>query len=136
MRHRFRSKVDWWLPAAAIVAGGLPILIGILSQSIPLLAGCLTILFVMVCVLPLFSISYIIDGKQLEVRCFYIMKESFSIDKIVRIEKSNTILSSPAASLDRMRLTFSDGKTLVISPANRKGFIDTLKTINPKIQSS
>lgn len=90
----------------------------------------------MVCVLPLFSISYIIDGKQLEVRCFYIMKESFSIDKIVRIEKSNTILSSPAASLDRMRLTFSDGKTLVISPANRKGFIDTLKTINPKIQSS
>lgn len=135
MRHRFRSKVDWWLPTVAIVAGGLPIMIGILSQSIPPLAGCITILFVMACVLPFFSISYIIDGNQLEVKYFYIIKETFPIDRIVLIEKSNSILSSPAASLDRIRLTFSDGKTLVISPGNRKGFIDTLNTINPKIKS-
>ncbi|MDE5923080.1 MAG: PH domain-containing protein, partial [Muribaculum sp.] len=48
---------------------------------------------------------------------------------------TRTILSSPAASMDRLAITFTNTRTpLVISPTDREKFIRTLTAMNPDIR--
>ena len=53
--------------------------------------------------------------------------------EIKSIKKTNTWLSSPAASMDRIaiKIKFSP---LVISPQNRMEFINDLLSLNPEIE--
>lgn len=82
----------------------------------------------------LFSISYTIEGETLIVRCAFMPKKKYLISDIKRIEKTRSLLSAPAASLDRIAISFS-GKSfpLVISPKDEAMFIEALKKINPEI---
>ena len=73
---------------------------------------------------------YIIDGEMLTVKCGFLQKKSFNIHAIKRIENTHSILSAPAASLDRIAIYFfRQSMPLILSPQ----FIDELKRINPDI---
>lgn len=43
-------------------------------------------------------------------------------------------LSSPATSLDRLEIMYNKNESIIISPKDRTGFINELKTINPGIE--
>lgn len=82
----------------------------------------------------LLSIRYTIteDGKLL-VRAL-LLKQEYDLRKLESITPTRSLLSSPAASLRRLRLDFGVGKPLVISPAAQDYFIEEVQRINPKVK--
>ena len=85
------------------------------------------------CLIPLFSIRYVVDGQMLHIECCFVFRSRFNIMDIKEISDTRTFLSAPAASLDRIRLRFRQGGDLIISPINKPEFIRLLCQINPEI---
>ena len=83
------------------------------------------------------GIRYTIFDDTLSVKVFYIPAGKAKISDIKSINRSYNPLSSPAASLKRLRIDYGANKLyMLISPANEKKFIDELKQINPNIKVS
>ena len=85
------------------------------------------------CLIPLFSIRYVVDGQILHIKCCFVFRSRFNIMDIKEISDTRTFLSAPAASLDRIRLRFRKGGDLIISPIDKPEFIRLLCQINPEI---
>lgn len=49
------------------------------------------------------------------------------IDDITEVEASRSILSSPALSLDRLRISYGAGREILISPEPRQQFLRSLQ---------
>lgn len=60
-------------------------------------------------------------------------KEVIDINTIKSIEPTHTILSAPASSLDRLRISYNKYDEVVISPRRKEEFIRQLQSINPQI---
>lgn len=75
-------------------------------------------------------VRYVIDGDVLVVRSGFV-KYRIVIGSILRIEPTRSVLSSPAWSLDRIRVFFRVGggleSSIMISPADRDGFLAALE---------
>jgi len=84
----------------------------------------------------LFSIRYFInfDKAELLVKIGVFKYAKISISKIHKIKETRTILSSPAASLDRLEVFYHQFKSVIISPKNKEEFIQDLHKINPEIK--
>lgn len=131
----YRSKIDCWLavlipaltilPALPIVISGEDIWVVVLLAFIAALEIAVVIGF-----------RYVIDGSKLIVKALYVINSgTYDIGNIVEITPTLTILSSPAASLDRIAISFINSRTpLVISPVDKDAFILALTAINPDIR--
>ncbi len=51
------------------------------------------------------------------------------ISEIEDIVQTRNPLSSPALSLDRLQVSYSNGRTIMISPADREGFIEAVENV-------
>lgn len=80
------------------------------------------------------SIKYIIYDGVLTVTDGFLINEKIPIKEIRKIRKSNSVLASPAASLDRLEISYSNSNLILISPKKRKDFINQLLSINPTIR--
>ena len=60
-------------------------------------------------------------------------KEVIDISTIKSIEPTHTILSAPASSLDRLRISYNKYDEVVISPRRKEEFIRQLQSLNPQI---
>ncbi len=126
----YPSKIDWWLvpllclpPVAAVaacvafaVAGSTPgLLVG--AAAGVLVAG---IYFGLV-----FPMRYGLDDTYLVVR-FGVCRQRIRLADILELRPTHNPLSSPALSLDRLRVQYGRGffKAVLISPADRNGFVD------------
>lgn len=80
------------------------------------------------------GIRYMIDLEQqsLTVKIGFFTHGTYAIPEMKSIKKSNTWLSSPAASMDRIAIKIKF-TPLVISPQDRPEFINDLLSINPEI---
>ena len=127
----YKSKIDWWMSLFLVY----PIFRSIVSIIEGNWIGYLGILL---CFLFIFitskSTSYIIEGDQLTIKCVFIVNEKIGISKIRKIEKTNSILSSPALSLDRIVIKFNKYDELYISPKEKQLLINNLLEINPNIE--
>lgn len=122
----YRSKVDVWLVALSVgimAAACVPGLFFDFSW------GALSLALV---VSVMFSIRYEISGDKLRVVCCWIFIETFDIHKITSVKPTRTILSSPAASLDRIEVR-AGRRSVVISPRSKHQFVKQLLDINPSI---
>lgn len=77
---------------------------------------------------------YTILEGTLKVRSGFIINITIDILKITRIEPTNTILSAPALSFDRLEVFYNKYDSVVISPSDKAAFIAKLKEINPGIE--
>ncbi|MGC4039980.1 MAG: PH domain-containing protein [Flavobacterium sp.] len=127
----YKSKIDWWL--------GLPLIYPIFRSIQAIVEGdwlgylgmagvILLVLFVSK------TTRYIIDGNQLTVKSMWIVNDKIEISKIRKIEKTNSILSSPALSLDRLAVKFNKFDEVYISPKDKQLFINDLVAQNPAIE--
>lgn len=82
------------------------------------------------------QIRYIIEGNTLVIKTGFLVNHKIEISTIKKISKSKSILSAPAASLDRLEIAYQNNQSVLISPKNKKGFIEELKKINPQIELS
>ncbi|MDO5446212.1 MAG: PH domain-containing protein [Prevotellaceae bacterium] len=139
MKHTYYSKIDAWLIILITVAFGLPIIIS--TKYYVDLPGLIIMLLIYISSMAAcFTTRYVINGDKLEVwvLCF---KQSYDIRCMRSVSKTRTVLSSPAASLDRIRIAvamtpqarYTDD--LVISPKRKQEFIAELQQINPQIKS-
>ena len=82
----------------------------------------------------MFSIRYIIEDTTLRIKCGFFLNEKVDIMKITKITETNSILSAPAASLDRIAIYLRrQYSPVIISPENKNEFIEELQSINPDI---
>lgn len=126
----FRSKVDAWLGAVLI---GAPILAvaSILRNAIP--EGSAVILSVaLLAVLPvglplwlLCSTHYTLTATDLAVRCGP-LSWHVPLKDIRTVQPTRNPLSSPALSLDRLRIDYGLGHSIMISPTDRERFLREL----------
>lgn len=83
------------------------------------------------CVAMMFSFKYVIDGEYLIVKSGFFFSQRFFIEDLRSITPTRTILSAPAASLDRLELNFGD-VSVVVSPKDKDGFIECIRSKAPK----
>ena len=129
----YKSKIDWWMSLVLVY----PIFRSIVSIIEGEWIGYFGIL---ICFLFIFFISkstrYIIEENQLTIKCLFIVNNRIDISKIKKIEKTNSILSSPALSLDRIAIKFNKFDEVYISPKEKQSFVNNLLEINPEIEAA
>jgi hypothetical protein len=132
MRGHYRSKIDWWL-AVALILGPLAsasALYNLVSQG-KSNAFIIAVVFAPGVVLPLwilFGTFYRITDGSLIVKCGP-CKWTVPLKQIRLIEGTREIWSSPALSLDRLRIHYGVSETIVISPQARAEFLADIKEV-------
>ena len=125
----FKSAVGWWyyvviVAVAIVVLFSIvpPIRSGHLSVA---LGGAIVILSLGLPLWLLFSTSYRVDAQFL-----FVKSGPFSwtipLTEIQSIEPSRSLISSPALSLDRLEIRYGNGKSVLVSPADRESFLETV----------
>jgi PH (Pleckstrin Homology) domain-containing protein len=76
---------------------------------------------------------YVVDGGTLVIRSSFITWR-VPIASIRSITPTRSALSSPALSLDRLRIEYGS-KAILVSPEDKRRFIETLRSINPAIST-
>ena len=129
----FRSKIDIWLILVLVAATAFPLLQVIAalrsgSTLLPhaLIFGLLGGLF-----------SWLILSTKYTVNIDVLLVQSgpfrwrIARNEITRIVPSKSILSSPALSLDRLRIDYAGGRnSILISPRDKDGFLRAI-TVTP-----
>ena len=89
------------------------------------------------CVFIFSGIRYVITDEKLLFKIWWIPNGSCSISQIIYIKRSYNPLSSPAASLKRLRVGIKKGyrwpSYYLISPVREQEFLETLQRINSEI---
>ena len=83
------------------------------------------------------GMRYIISGNKLFLKIWFIPYGSVDISDILSALRSYNPLSSPAASLKRLRISFKKRAKypyMLISPVREREFIEALKAVNPDIR--
>ena len=130
----YRSKVDTWL-GVILVTVPIPLAFIIWKLFHESVHGkwfvALPVFFIGIC-LPVSLLaytSYTITEKSLSIRSS-LFKWEIALKEISAIEPTNDPLSSPALSLDRLRIEYGQGKSIMISPLNKAEFIRDLQAMN------
>ena len=130
----FRSRISV-LMLVLILAILVPCTIPMIKHMI--IPGLWTMGVTFLFIIFLFSgMRYHISGDKLFVKIWILPNGSVEIKNIISVERSYNPLSSPAASLKRLRLNLR-GKAIfpymLISPVREQEFIKELKAVNPYI---
>lgn len=123
----FRSKRDLWLwlilslsvlidlgAAVALLSADLPSLSRAISVAV-LLATAALVLWIM------YGTRYLVDQGMLTIYCGPFRKR-LRVSEIESVEPTRSPLSSPALSLDRLRITYAGGKKIMVSPEDPDRF--------------
>ena len=125
----FRSKIDLWLLIVLVTTAVIPITQAMAALQnganwIPqaLISGLLGVSFLWL----LFSTKYTINQDTLIIQSgpfrWRIPKK-----EITQVTPSKSLISSPALSLDRLRIEYAGGrKSILISPKDKSGFLQAV----------
>ena len=80
-----------------------------------------------------FNTTYKIQNEKLYIKCGFIKYRPVNIGEMKKVSKSSNIISSPAASFDRIEIRYGKFDELIISPKHKTKFVEDLQKINPKI---
>jgi len=133
----FRSKVDWWLGAVLLISGaasGMAVVIVAVVES-PLLELAVSPLLLLSVGLPVWLLRgtrYTFDAANLEVRCGPFAWR-VPLREIRAVTPTRNPLSSPALSLDRLRIDFGRMNSIMISPEDKEGFLTELRKRVPAV---
>jgi hypothetical protein len=126
---KFRSAVDAWfyavfipvIGAAVVIAptlsalGGWRAVVGF--APLALVAGLLLWM--------LFGTVYVVADGVLTIRCGPFVWR-IPLAAIRRVQASRSVASSPALSLKRLQIDYGTGESILVSPADRDGFLSAI----------
>jgi hypothetical protein len=126
----FRSAVDWWfyaMTAATAVVVALAMFPLLRSGQVGQIAvaGLTALIAVGLPLWLLASTYYRVSAGSLEVRSGP-FRWSIPLNEITEVRKSRSVLSSPALSLDRMEVKYGRGRSILLSPRDRGGFLKAI----------
>jgi hypothetical protein len=124
---RFRSAIDVWLLLvfACTTLLVLVALVPLLASGAILLAALILASAVGLPAWLLLSTWYEVDEELLLVRSGPFNWRIRRCD-ISAVRPTRSVLSSPALSLDRLEIEYGNGRRILVSPANRQSFVETL----------
>jgi len=130
---KFTSKIDWWLLLILII-----VTVSIISKIYKAhhsysLASNFTYLVIYSLIIflmwmPVFNTYYVVDQNKLIIKSM-VFRWKINIDDITKIEETHNPLSSPALSLDRIKIYyFKNGSvnSIMISPKDKEGFFQAI----------
>ena len=79
---------------------------------------------------------YTIEEETLYIKSGFFRYPSIAIKDIKRIEKTNNLIASPAASFDRIEIYYGKFDSIVLSPKDKQKFAAALMKINSDIQNA
>lgn len=123
---------------------GLSLFIGIvlIGSSIPMfletpviwLGILLNVIIALFIIYTFTNTKYVIDATNLQIKCGFLYNKIIPIQDIRRIEESRSPLSSPAASLDRLEIIYNKFDSILISPKEKRAFVEDIIKINSGIK--
>ena len=132
--QEFTSKIDTWLLLILVltivvsIVGGL-LLIRLQGGLVGYGSG---IFLVAVCaVLPIWLLvdtNYTVSSESLVIRSGPRVW-TIPLSSISSIEPTRDSWSSPALSLDRLKIHYGNGNTIMVSPKDKKGFIAAIDSV-------
>jgi hypothetical protein len=130
--EKFKSKIDIWFIVLLTLLFGLILWRLVYDKN---WIGFSFILFVVVFITYMYSTTYyVIQNKKVSIKCGIFYNLSIEIQNIKRISESFNIISSPALSFNRLEILYNKFDTILISPKDKKRFIEAIKNINPDIE--
>ena len=138
MQARFRSKVDRKLqmiglitPIVALIAIGTTARDG---RELLLLPALLTTLAAALTVWIVLSTYYEFTRDLLVAHCGP-FSWRIPLQAISSVRESRSVRSGPALSMDRLEIAWGEGNVLLISPADKPGFLAALQARAPHAMS-
>lgn len=131
MISRYRSRIDSWLAIMMLLGAVISVAaaIYVLSQRVSgglVIAAFISLIGAGLPVWILVGTTYRIDGRQLLVRSGP-FRWNIDLKELKSIEPTRSMLSSPALSLDRLRISYGAGRSCIVSPADQQGFIAAVR---------
>jgi membrane protein YdbS with pleckstrin-like domain len=127
----YRSEIDTWILAILIVSVVVSLGAGALVVSL-IGSAKAWVLAVLIAapgsILPVWLVAttyYRIEADHLLIRCGPVEK-LVPLSEIKSVTPTNNPLSSPALSLDRLRIEYGQGRAVMISPRDKDDFIREL----------
>jgi len=127
----YPSKVDWpiLLPALA-----LPVIFVVTARVVSVmqphaLSAAVRIVFFLVVLFAMWTLlgtSYTLDATMLQVRCGP-FRWRIALDEIHSVTATRDSRSGPALSLDRLRIDYGSGRSMLISPRDQQAFLRDLE---------
>jgi hypothetical protein len=127
---RFKSKIDRWLLylLIAVMVFEVVVMSAAATQVDSPLEATILIIAALVIVGLLGSMligtHYTVDGNTLRIACGP-FRWRVPVDAIESVEPTRNPLSSPALSLDRLRIQYGK-RRIMISPADKAGFLKAI----------
>ena len=128
---RFYSKVDLWLLVVLVLVlviqayALFSVLIGNAPWSAKSIMIATTVLVFLLVGSMLARTHYTISDGLLTIVCGPIFRK-IKIAEITSIKETRNPLSSPALSLDRLRIRYGKSRSVMISPADKRDFLKAL----------
>ena len=129
---RFRSKIDSWLLVLLVFAivGQVFAIVAVMSGDASgpekMIVVAITVAGILLVASVLLRTHYTVsDGRVRIVSGPFAW--TISISEIDDITESNNILSSPALSLDRLKISYRHNRHILVSPADKKGFLKAIE---------
>jgi len=128
---RFQSKIDLWLIVVLVLALATQAyaLFSVLSGAGPMSAKYTmigaTVLVYSLIGSVLLRTHYIVENDKLIVTCGPLVR-TIKLHEITRVTETRNPLSSPALSLDRLRIEYKNNRSVMISPADKRQFLTAI----------
>ncbi|MEM8521853.1 PH domain-containing protein [Flavobacterium sp. PL12] len=132
MIKRYKSKIGLELVIPLTLIFGTTLFLQLIVEQ-NLLAIAIVVLIIILIVHMFVTTHYTINGDILEIKCGFTFKETVDIKTIKSISETNTILSAPATSIDRIEIQYGKFDSVVISPKQKLEFINDIVAINPAV---
>ncbi|MGB5622061.1 MAG: PH domain-containing protein [Gammaproteobacteria bacterium] len=123
----FRSKRDLllWLILSLSVLIDLGAAVALLSADLPSLSRAISVAVLLataaLVLWIMYGTRYLVDQGMLTIYCGPFRKR-LRVSEIESVEPTRSPLSSPALSLDRLRITYAGGKKIMVSPEDPDRF--------------
>ena len=128
--YRSNPGIQFILPVVIILAG-----FGFIVIYNKVWFG-LAIIFILTALIihMVLTTYYQIEDRVLKIKSGFLLNKTIAIGSIRKIMETKSPLSSAATSPDRLEIMYNKKDSIIISPKDRAGFINELKTINPGIE--
>jgi hypothetical protein len=129
--RRFKSKVDRWLQVlliVVIIGQTFAMVAAAMQAGDPLaMTGLILVMIVIdaLMVWLLVGTHYTVDRGRIRIAAGP-FRWNVPIDQITAVEETRSPLSSPALSMDRIRIRYGKWRRIMISPADKAGFLKAI----------
>ena len=130
--EKFKSKIDLWLVVLLVLIFGFQLTQLASGQK---WATFIFTLSVGAFIVHLFANTfYEIENDKLRIKSGFLVNSLIEIKNIKKISETFNVMSSPALSLDRIEIFYGKNNSILISPKDKSGFFEAIKSINPEVE--